>query len=123
MTKQRFLWISAICITIFILIASLFPTSGNSINLWHLDKVGHFLAYFIFSINLCFLFKKKNKRITFLILAIFLGVILEIIQFYIPGRDRSIYDGIINTIGVGMGTYLFQVKKKWMNRVLSLIHI
>jgi VanZ family protein len=79
------------------------------------DKVAHF---FVFAVLVCLMaigFTKQNtySNIHFkpvrhaLLGSILYGVIIEIIQAYIPDRNFEINDLIANTFGSGLGVGLF----------------
>jgi len=54
---------------------SLFPSRGSS--LWHVDKIGHFLAYLGMAILAFLAFNPGIARISALVFAIALGAVLE----------------------------------------------
>ena len=37
------------------------------------------------------------------------GLITEVIQQFIPGRNREFYDGLADTLGIVSGFYLYQI--------------
>lgn len=43
-----------------------------------------------------------------MIFAIFFGLLTEVGQQFIPGRDMDIYDGIADTIGIIVGYYFYK---------------
>lgn len=68
------------------------------------DKLGHFIAYSALMANVGFLvLPNKDKLLQGMILCVLYGVIIEIIQYYIPGRVMSGWDVVANTIGVVTG--------------------
>lgn len=95
---------------IFIIIASLVPSSMPSV--WHLDKVGHFAAYgSLFALAL-FAFQATKTRISIFFLAVGLGIMLEWLQSFVPGRDMSILDAITNTVGLIFGLIFYLLLNK-----------
>ena len=85
----------------------------------HMDKVGHFIAYsglgFLFGLTI----KNKNGRYLAVLGAITLGFLLEGGQFFVPGREMSLADGIVNTCGVISGMLLFNWQGKAVENWLS----
>ena len=69
--------------------------------------VVHGIAYFVGVLLCCFSFNKKN--ISFVLwtglLIFFLGVVLEVVQFYLPYRTFNVYDVVGN--GVGILSFVF----------------
>lgn len=82
------------------------------------DKVGHFIAYTVFSLNACLVFPVFNKRLFFVLLAIVIyGIVIEILQGYV-GRTCSFYDFLANTSGVLIGFGLFTLFGKHILNIL-----
>lgn len=82
------------------------------------DKVGHFIAYTVFSLNVCLLFPVINKKLFLALLAIVIyGIVIEILQGYV-GRSCSFYDFLANTCGVLIGFGLFTFFGKRILRIL-----
>jgi VanZ family protein len=105
---------------LLIVLASLSPSSGRSF--WHIDKVGHFLAYSGMVVLAFLTFGSGVERLLVLIFAIGLGAVLEWVQSFVPGRDMSFIDGIANTLGVFAGALFFrlrgQVMVEWLKSYL-----
>jgi len=74
------------------------------------DKVQHFTAYFVLAVTTGLWFSSPSWRkwpvrillITILMSSIY-GVIDEIHQFYVPGRDCNVWDWIADTLGAVLG--------------------
>lgn len=98
MKKNRILLIINILI---IWIATLSPGDGKAFGHW--DKVVHFLIYFSLSIPIVLLHPRHWKMYNGLFLAVLMGIIIEFIQQYIPGRNLEIADMIANSSGTIMG--------------------
>ena len=90
-----------------VIILSLLPGSGGS--LWHLDKVGHFLAYGIMALLALIAFRAGYPRALAFLFAVALGAILEWGQSFVPGREMSLLDEIANTLGVISGIVLYRL--------------
>lgn len=126
---MRFSLIISILITLFIWMNSLLPASVSSAqsgfivgiadNLLscvgiHLDvdtlhiiirKFAHFFEFFILGISLTIYMIKEEKNIYHVIwIGLFVALIDESIQFFINGRAASIFDVMLDFIGVCIGT-------------------
>ena len=75
----------------------------------YFDKLVHFLLYYVFSIILYFdllhykdlLKKKLNIYIYIILIPLFWGILIELIQYhFMVTRKGSIYDIIANTSGI-----------------------
>jgi VanZ family protein len=75
------------------------------------DKVVHFLMYFIFSVLFCWAIKTElNYYRLFLIIPVTIGwgIFMEILQFNMHiGRSFSWYDILANTVGVACGVIIY----------------
>ena len=84
----------------------------------HMDKVGHFIAYTGLGFLLGLTVKNRNGRYLAVLGAITLGFLLEGGQFFVPGREMSLADGIVNTCGVLFGMLVYhrvgQTVENWL---------
>jgi VanZ family protein len=87
------------------------------------DKVGHSLAYLSLSLNLFLLCSSKSERLKAVLFLISYGVLMEIIQGFIPGRDSSINDMIANSTGIGAGLIIIYFFQKRIITFLKKIKI
>lgn len=94
---------------VFIVVASLIPSSMPPI--WHLDKVGHFAAYSSLFTLALFSFQPSWIRIATFFLAATLGVAMEWLQSYVPGREVSAIDAITNVAGLVFGIFVYRTIK------------
>ena len=111
---KNLLFASAIFVFILITVLSLMPPKSE-LQIPTNDKVGHFLAYAVFSLNICLLFPQVSKKMVLLLLAVIgYGILLEFLQGFV-GRSTSFYDFFANTTGVsiGFGLYLFLTWPRW----------
>lgn len=92
--------------TLGIVVVSLVPSGG--VSLWNLDKVGHFLAYAGLAVLICLNFQSRTSRLALFFAAVALGVSLELLQQFVPGRDMSLIDGSANAAGVLTGAISFR---------------
>lgn len=113
--------ISAVLVGIVITILSLLPPSSG-VEVQVNDKVGHFLAYGVWMINLGLLFNKSHY---WKIIASILGFscLMEFFQSFIPGREVSIYDLLANTIGALIGTGILLLTKSHIMKLLAKLKI
>lgn len=71
-----------------------------NIEFQYIDKVGHFISYFILMFWFAQLYKAINKRIFYVLFLITLGAVLEIVQGLGGVRFFEYYDMLANTLGV-----------------------
>lgn len=84
-------------------------------NLLSFDKIAHFFIFsvlvFLMIIGLSkqyrFQFLRANAQRVSLISGISYGIVIEIIQQFIPGRSFELADIIANTLGCAIGFGLF----------------
>ena len=85
---------------------------SSTISFPFLDKVVHFILFFIQSIlitNTIYEYSDRNNRIILIASIIFLllfGLIIEIQQIYLPYRTFEIMDLIANFLGVLSGSFV-----------------
>jgi len=85
---------------------------SSTISFPFLDKVVHFILFFIQSIlitNTIYEYSDRNNRIILIASIIFLllfGLIIEIQQIYLPYRTFEIMDFIANFLGVLSGSFV-----------------
>lgn len=91
-----------IAVVIGIGVLSLIPPRSG-IELGDHDKWNHFIAYYILSLNLGMLSLSIKKWIIAAMMCVFYGVLIEFLQGFVPGRDPSVFDAAVNTLGVGLG--------------------
>jgi len=96
----RKLWLAIGVIYIgFILTASLLKAPDINVIINHTDKAVHFLSYFILVGWFVQLYPKLNSRISILISAIALGMLIEYLQGMTSYRSFDFADEIANSIG------------------------
>ena len=67
------------------------------------DKALHFIGFFILTILLLLTFehyKLNNKHIAIFLIALGLGIIIEVVQLGIPGREFSLLDLLVDVVGI-----------------------
>jgi len=82
------------------------PQEGTEPLIPHLDKLLHFLVYGTIAWLCAYLINKPARRISWpqaagiILFTTCLGLLVEWIQSYTPGRDASIHDLLANVAGV-----------------------
>jgi VanZ family protein len=117
MNKIRQSWwlLSLICVWIGITYLSL-KSASHATPIRINDKLGHFIAYAVFSLNALIVWRLKSyrfKTILGLVLVSY-GLLMELLQGFVPGREVSGYDLLANSIGVGIGFLLFSRLRKYL---------
>jgi VanZ family protein len=96
-----------------ILVLTLMPGKNlPHVPLWSFDKLAH---AFVFALLMLLALRAKFKQqksgnpyAAYLFLScVFYGMLIELIQNYIPGRSADFNDVIANTVGVLMGFLLY----------------
>ena len=105
----------AIAITLSIAILSLSDLSQlpHVIHFSYLDKLEHFIAYFVLIVSWAFTFQKSEKLINhrfWLVLFVFLyGVFMELLQQqFTDYRIGDLYDVLANFSGILFGMLFFE---------------
>jgi VanZ family protein len=122
MEKRPLLLISALVVLIAITVFSLLPPRSG-MELPTNDKVGHFLAYGTFSMNVCLLFNRWKKELLFSLIGIVLyGVLIEFLQGFVR-RETSFYDFLANTAGVAIGAIIIALFRRPLSAFLAKINV
>jgi len=109
MKKTIFKALLYICIVAIMYLATTTLEIKPLENTW--DKGNHFTAFMTLYILLSLAYQNLSLKIKALILISF-GIFIEIVQYFIPGRDFSGFDVIADTIGIFIGSVLFMIYKK-----------
>ena len=72
------------------------------------DKANHFSAFFVLFILLSLAFKEMKIVIKVILLLSF-GLQIEIVQYFIEGRDFSLMDVVADFIGILIGMILYKL--------------
>ena len=96
------------------LVAGFLSLSNTSFSMTLRDSpgLGHFLCYALLCFSLSGIFSHRSVIIAPLV-AVGFGVLMEIAQVFIPSRDASILDILINGVGVIVGLGLFLLIKRF----------
>lgn len=84
------------------------------------DKLAHLGVFAIFSITILFGNKLRHrkrkldnqKKLNAFFISVVYGIILESLQYFVPGRMVDIYDLLANTLGAIVGVILFSTFNK-----------
>lgn len=99
-------WVFAVTV----LILSAMPgsvTIRHSIE--HLDKLGHFAAFFILSILLLFAYKLTKPFLTTALIMALFGFSIELLHLYVPRRVFSMYDFAADLLGVVAALIIYRI--------------
>jgi len=101
----------AIAITLVILYLSLMKMPNTGIEIKHIDKGYHSIAYFVLTLSwLLSFYKKPNKKYLIVILCIILGIIIEVLQDTITVyRTADYFDVLANSVGVLFALVIFNI--------------
>lgn len=104
-----------------VIVLTLIPSKAiPDVRIFQADKLVHFFIFGVqmvlssYGLSRTFHLTGKPKK-PLLVAALFsflLGIFTEFTQQYVPGRSPSVFDMIANTVGVGLGYYLFIVAKR-----------
>ncbi len=107
---------------LFVITLSLTPGGDLSIPVRHADKAGHFFTYGVMAVLALLSFRGAAPRFLILLGAVGLGALLEWGQSFVPGRDMSLADGLVNAAGILAGAVLFGwqggILQQWINSML-----
>lgn len=103
--KLRLLWLSIgyalVVLVVFLSLASV-PVDME-MNFPYEDKVYHTFAYFTLMAWFSQIYHDRFRRIMFALIFIFMGVLLEYLQSFAPGRFAEYGDMVANATGVALG--------------------
>lgn len=105
--KNKLFLVLFIIFIISITLFSLLPPKSG-VELGEYDKINHFLAYAILSLNFGFISTKNRSYLLGIPLLISYGLLMEFFQGFVPGRDPSFYDALANTCGVLIGFIIYR---------------
>jgi VanZ family protein len=106
--KNKLFLVLFIILIIAITVLSLLPPKSG-LELGKSDKINHFLAYAILSLNFGFISSKIRSYFIGIPILIAYGILIEFFQGLVPGRDPSFYDALANSAGVFSGFFIFHL--------------
>ncbi len=104
---------------VLLLYLSVSDLDGSVVFFPNVDKVYHAGYYFVLAVLWAYS-ARKNWIIAAGCLFMFLsGVLIESVQYYLPGRSFSFADMMANIFGLALGSFVFisikkSVKKSWI---------
>ncbi len=112
---RKLVWWAAVAVFLVITVLSLLPPKSG-VEIPGNDKVGHFMAYFVFTVNCSLLTVRRGQLLWVLPFMILYGVLIEFLQGLIPGRMPSGLDIVANSSGVFIGIMVYTMiqKRKWL---------
>jgi VanZ family protein len=111
--KKQLLLTSLILVFLGITILSLLPPKSG-VELGKHDKINHFIAYAVLSLNYGLVVKNTKKHLCGLPFLITYGLFMEFCQGFVPGREQSWLDAVANSAGVSIGFLLNLVFLRYM---------
>jgi VanZ family protein len=118
---RKLVFTSAILVFFAITVLSLMPPRTN-LSIHANDKVGHFIAYAVFSLNVLLLGKNIKQYSLSMLLIVAYGILIEFLQSFV-GRETSFYDFLANSAGVSIGIMLFLLFRKTINQILLKFNV
>ena len=115
LNKEKAFLISFILVLVGITVLSLLPPKSG-VELGSHDKMGHFIAYCVFSFNYGLVVSTINKHFYGLPFLIAYGMFMEFCQGFVPGREPSWLDILANSSGVAIGLSLHLIYVKFLNK-------
>ena len=103
--KNKLFLVLFIILIIAITVLSLLPPKSG-LELGKSDKLNHFLAYAILSLNFGFISSNIRSYFIGIPFLIAYGLLIEFFQGLVPGRDPSFYDALANSAGVFSGFFV-----------------
>jgi len=112
MSKKLFFTLLLIIYIIILFLTGAVVNVNNISKATNFDKALHFFGFFILTILLLLTFehyKLNNKRIAIFLIALGIGILIEVVQLGIPGREFSLLDIAADVLGIIVGALL-----KWI---------
>ena len=107
---RRFWWVVTGAYAIVVLVLSIIPTSGD-LGPEHIDKVAHVCMYLLFAWLLVQVIRATHATESVYLLwawiyAFSYGLLMEVLQFFLPWRGASAMDVVMNGLGAVLGVWL-----------------
>ena len=103
--KFRFLWlvVGYALVALVIALSLVSVPVDMEMNFPYEDKLYHAFAYFTLMAWFSQIYHDRFSRILFALIFVFLGILLEYLQGFAPGRIAGYGDMVANTAGVALG--------------------
>ena len=99
--KQKYLKVLFWLLIATVLVLSCVPgTAPAVLKIVNFDKVVHFSTFLVLSIILLFAYSFRRPFIATVFLMALFGLLIEVVQLYVPNRLFSIYDLFADIFGV-----------------------
>ncbi len=120
LNRKIYIYLFVVMVTVLMLypvmpndyISSLYPVNFN-------DKVEHGIVFFILAFLLNRTSDQHKKRLRNVIVLSLFGIMIELIQYYIPHRSTSISDALANIAGILVFQLLFSIYLYFIKRKRS----
>jgi len=105
---------------IYTLVAEFLSLSKTTLSMSLRDSpnFGHFVCYALLSLSLAGVFSRRHKILAPLLAGAF-GVLMELVQIFIPSRDASFMDIGINVLGVAVGFGIYMLVRVLARRIVN----
>ena len=107
------LWVASVAMVIYL---SLSPRLEIPYDFSNADKVAHLLAYLWLAALSFFAFPTPKSALVGALCMVPMGIGLEFLQVYVPGRSFSVADMAANCLGVMLGIWLARSAKRFCFR-------
>ena len=84
--------------------------SGPEIHIW--DKALHFFGYFVLMLLCELAFKPGHQIVLKLVLVVLYGLLIEGLQYFVPGREVSLLDALANLSGIVSAVLIMALLRK-----------
>jgi VanZ family protein len=116
--KNKFTILSALVIIYLSLAGSQTFGTGAFINIPYIDKIGHFVLYFVLMAVIIFehrnYFRDTRHLLLIALVPICFGVLMEFCQMLLTSdRKGEVLDAIFDCAGVGSALYIWMVYKPY----------
>jgi VanZ family protein len=102
-----------------IFILAMVSNDHITLNSNYADKIKHISAFFTLSLLLNRSSSSIERRLRNMVALLFFGILIEVVQFFIPSRDADINDIIADFVGI----LLFQLSYSFLKFIQHLIKI
>lgn len=97
---------------LFLFVVSVLPLKSDLPECLSWDKIAHVFLYFILAVMIVKISLVNNKKFGFLSAFIYsscLGLLIEVIQFFLPYRSFESLDILANSLGSFMGVIIYRL--------------
>lgn len=93
-------------LTVVVCYLAITPAPPQSFDLgW--DKINHASAFAALTVSACFGFPGSRRRVLLVMLGLLaLGGLIEVVQYFVPGRDSDWHDVVADALGMAVGAFI-----------------